>query len=194
MDRPEFQLATEGKEFPREDYWLCEPKYDGVRLGCLLHEDKTVWFGRNETFPPKLCIEKELPAKVRRLADGIGQHIFLDGEFCHGGDDRAAYSLLSRTKNLPLGTWFVFDMIFVPQDFALPLRKRKRALRSIFPEVSQNGFVRVAYDSTLSGTKSPGEFFDQMLAAGMEGMVMKRLDKPYKPGVRSRDWLKYKAK
>src|SRR4029077_935408 len=85
------------------------------------------------------------------------------------------------------GTFFVFDLLAV-EDFdlrPLPLSERKALLLEAFPKL---GPVR-----TLDHIEREGErFLEQVTALGLEGMIAKRADAPYRGG-RTDAWLKIKA-
>lgn len=69
-----------------------------------------------------------------------------------------------------------------------PLAERKQVLREL---------LRRTLPSILYVEHIVGEgrwLFDQVLALQLEGMVAKRLDSPYRSGVRTADWLKVKRK
>jgi bifunctional non-homologous end joining protein LigD len=93
-----------------------------------------------------------------------------------GGQERIAY--------------YVFDLLFLNgEDLRdLPLDQRKTRLKSLLGAETSQGLVR--YSDHVSG--SGKSFFRAAAEAGLEGMISKRRDAPYRVG-RARDWLKIKC-
>ena len=50
-----------------------------------------------------------------------------------------------------------------------------------------------AWATVVSLQDPVGEVMEACLSLGLEGLVAKRVDSPYRPGVRSDDWLKVKT-
>jgi DNA ligase-1 len=68
----------------------------------------------------------------------------------------------------------------------LPLADRRRALDDLVPEGSRVG-------SVMTGDPAAAErFFDESVAAGFEGVVVKDVTQPYEAGRRGSGWLKVK--
>ena len=67
----------------------------------------------------------------------------------------------------------------------LPLRERKRILRE---ELQESEIVTIADLFPEKGE----DYFQAALKMGIEGIVAKRLDSVYEPGMRSQDWIKIK--
>ena len=65
-------------------------------------------------------------------------------------------------------------------------RRRERLERLVRPRRG----IPVELPAAASGT--PQEAFDESRRLGLEGLVAKRPDSPYRPGVRSEDWVKLK--
>jgi DNA ligase D-like protein (predicted ligase) len=93
---------------------------------------------------------------------------------------------LARLSGIPVYL-YLFDLLeFEGHDLtALPLRKRKAALRRAF---SFHGPVRYTPHRNERGE----EFFRQACEKGWEGLIAKRADSPY-VHARSSDWLKLKC-
>ena len=69
-----------------------------------------------------------------------------------------------------------------------PLKERRAKLAELMAEKGVSNFL--VYADYVEG--SGQEFFDQACAAGLEGIMSKRADRPYISG-RGRDWLKIKC-
>ena len=126
--------------------------------------------------------------------------MLLDGEIVVLTGGRADFEALqprmhvtSPTQALRLAeqtpvTYLTFDVLQLDGRplTGLPYTERREILESIIPNGS----------GWLSPPAFPGEDLEAVRAAsvanGLEGVVAKRLDSPYEPGARSRNWLKIK--
>ena len=84
--------------------------------------------------------------------------------------------------------YYVFDVLWLDgYDLTtLPLRDRKTILNSIMP---QSGIIRESETFEASGI----EFYEAAKQIGLEGMIAKKADSLYLPGIRNGDWLKIKT-
>lgn len=125
------------------------------------------------------------------LQDLRGSSI-LDGEVCvlkENGlpDFESMRSRTMRRSGLPV-TYFAFDLLWHNgRDLRqLPLIERKERLQKLIPKQTP----RLQYVGYI---ETHGEaMFEQAVAMGMEGIIGKRADSPYKGG-RSKDWLNMRA-
>ena len=83
----------------------------------------------------------------------------------------------------------LFDVLEIAGSSVMsePYRRRRELLERL---VRPRRGVPVEVPAAASGT--PEEAFDESRRLGLEGLVAKRPDSPYRPGVRSEDWLKLK--
>ncbi|MEO8338068.1 MAG: non-homologous end-joining DNA ligase, partial [bacterium] len=182
------------KVFTR-DGWVFELKLDGYRLIASKRNNEVLLLTRNgndytAVFPEVARAVKALPF-VECIIDG--EVVVLDEK------GRPSFSLLQRRGRLssPLdvkraavelsATYFAFDLIAF-EDFDLrPLTvvQRKALLLSAFPKL---GIIRA-----LDHIEREGErFLEQVAALGLEGIIAKKADAPYRGG-RSDKWLKMKT-
>ena len=84
----------------------------------------------------------------------------------------------------------VFDVLSLDGESLVsrPLLERKALLAEI---LSAAGNPRLRYVSHVVGNGA--EFFKAADGLGLEGIVSKRVESLYRPGERSRDWLKVKC-
>ena len=173
-------LASDSEPFSR-DGWIFELKWDGYRVLA----SKTELITRNKKratdwYPEILAVLQTLRGSF-----------VLDGEVCalkENGlpDFENMRSRTVRRSGAPV-TYFAFDLVWHNgHDLRqLPLLERKNRLRKLVPRQTP----RLQYVDYI---ETQGEaMFHQAVALGMEGIVAKRADSPYKGG-RSRDWLKMK--
>jgi bifunctional non-homologous end joining protein LigD len=118
----------------------------------------------------------------------------IDGEICALDErGRSSFQALQRYMKSPRGkrpalTYVAFDLLYADgRDLrALPLAERKAKLEALI--VPDRG---VLYSQHIAGTGNA--FFGLAEREGLEGIIGKRLDSPYR-ATRSRDWVKIKAK
>ena len=186
------QLATLVDQVPRGENWLHEIKFDGYRILGRIDEGRVSLLTREAhdwTQRFKVCADalKNLP--VRQAS--------LDGEIVALKEDGTSdFQLLQNSlrEHEPVKlVYFIFDLLYLDgRDLtALPLLARKEALAKLFgAKIHAGGSDLIRYSEHWIGQGD--ELFDKACQTGLEGIISKRLDQPYRPG-RSRDWLKIKC-
>ncbi|MGH0030504.1 MAG: DNA ligase D [Myxococcota bacterium] len=172
--------------------WIFELKYDGYRMIGGATDGEPVLRTRNGK-----PAESRFPEVARALSALPFEHVVLDGEIVamdHEGRPRfqrlQQRARLTRPHDIERATvenpvtFFVFDLLgFGDFDLRdLPLRQRKGWLERLLPS---RGAVRYADHFDERGE----EVFAAVAAQGLEGIVAKRADSPYKAG-RSPAWKK----
>jgi bifunctional non-homologous end joining protein LigD len=201
-------LATRGDRVPSGTGWTHEVKWDGMRVLV----DRTpadqvgpgsrsrslrIW-SRNEndvtvSFP-------ELHA-LAQLA-GVADDFLLDGEVVALGEGVPSFGALAdrmhvrdATKAARLAeknpvTLIAFDLLRLDGEdlCALPLSERRARLLGLgldtVPDRMGAWHVPPTYDDGQM-------LLDAATAQGLEGIVSKRLSSAYRPGLRTKDWLKF---
>ena len=173
--------------------WIFERKLDGVR--CLaVREDGAVQLvsrtGRN--------MNGSYPELVEALERERARDFIADGEVVAFDGPLTSFARLQRRMQLsdPRAArrtgipvfLYVFDLLrHEGEDLRrLPLRERKARLRRA---LSFHGPVRFTPHRNEHGE----ELFRDACRRGLEGVIAKRADSPYRSGGRSRDWLKLKC-
>ena len=167
-----------------DDNWLFEIKWDGVRAIAAI--GKTVSLrSRNDT---ELAGQFPELGELTTLAPGT----VLDGEIVvmSGGkpDMQALMPRLQesafRAGAAPV-TYIVFDILRRGDEdlTTLPLTTRRKILLSA---VREGPHVIISAPVVGRGE----DYYRAAVARGLEGVMAKRKDSPYEPGVRSRAWLK----
>jgi len=168
-----------------EPGWLYEVKWDGYRALGFLHQGKVELRSRNnksfdEKFYPVFNALKEW--NIDAVIDG--EIVVLDDK---GQSD---FSRLQEWRSEADGQlyYYLFDILWLDgRDLTqLPLTERRDILRSIMPD---NDMLRMSENFEASGT----EFFAAAKKMGLEGIIAKKADSVYSPGLRTRDWLKIKT-
>jgi bifunctional non-homologous end joining protein LigD len=94
--------------------------------------------------------------------------------------------IAERAAEIPV-TYMIFDVLYLDGRglMGLPYVERRAALKGL----------ELAGPSWRTPPSNPGQGEEMLAAArenGLEGVVAKRLTSPYRPGERTRDWLKVK--
>jgi bifunctional non-homologous end joining protein LigD len=166
--------------------WIFERKLDGIR--CMAHRD-----GGG---PVRLISRtgKDMTGQFREVSEALeGQSaadFVLDGELVAFQDGITSFSRLQRRAREQVAVFlYLFDLLRLEgRDVRdLPLRERKALLRGSFD--FGGGRVRYSRHRNEHGKK----LFREACRRGLEGLVAKRSDSPYRSAARSRDWLKLKC-
>jgi ATP-dependent DNA ligase len=171
------------KELPATNGWQFEPKWDGFR-GVLENDgpELALW-SRNER--PLLRYFPEL----RPLGDLLPAHSALDGEIVIARDGVLDFDSMqmrlhpaeSRVRKLSAeipAEFIVFDVLLWDGKpiHKQPLEERRAELERI-----GDGF---RLSPTTDDTDVAGEWLDRFEAAGLDGVIAKKLGLPYLPGSR----------
>jgi bifunctional non-homologous end joining protein LigD len=188
-------LAEPADEAFTRDKWLFELKLDGYRLIASKAHGEALLLTRNgndytATFPEIARAIKALPVEECILD---GEVVVLDPEgkpsfarLQQRGRLTAPLTIRRAAVELP-ATFYAFDLLAL-EDLdlrPLPLLTRKQLLSDAVPTL---GPLRV-----LDHIERQGEaFLAQVSKIGLEGIIAKKADGPYRSG-RSSEWLKIKA-
>jgi ATP-dependent DNA ligase len=170
-------------ELPEGDGWQYEPKWDGFR-GILENEggELALW-SRKER--PLLRYFPEL----RPLGELMLPHSALDGEIVIARDGVLEFDSMqmrlhpaeSRIRKLSQeipAEFIAFDVLLWNGKpiHELPLAKRRRELEKV-----AKGFRLSPYTEDAEAARA---WLDTFEAAGLDGVIAKRLDQPYRAGSR----------
>lgn len=181
-------LATPGDVVPTGPEWAHEVKWDGIRALVDVQGRSVRVSTRNGNDVSAAWPELQGLAGRDALLDGeivsLGQGVPTLGALMDRMHARDPRKVAALAKANPV-TFLVFDLLRLDGTslVELPLRERRELLEGLGLD---DTFVQV-----------PGVYDDgaALLAAaeaqGLEGIVSKKLSAPYRPGVRSRDWLKF---
>jgi bifunctional non-homologous end joining protein LigD len=185
---PKPQLATAADRAPDGPQWFHEIKYDGYRLLSRVRNGKAQLLTRNT-----LDWTERFPALAARLAELPVAAALIDGEIVHLEPDGTTnfghlQDAISNERTDPL-VFYTFDLLHLDgYDLTgAALEDRKALLAELVPPHS-TGTLRYSDHQVGRGP----EFFRQACSYGLEGIVSKRRDRPYRLG-RSKDWVKVKC-
>jgi len=172
------------KPFDAEN-WLYEVKWDGYRAIAHLNKGKVELKSRNN----KSFNEKFYP--VYEALKDLQMNVVLDGEIIVSSDEGVSnFGELQNWRSEADGRlrYYVFDVLWLNgySLLDLPLRIRREKLTAIIPE---HETIRVSQTFDSTGT----EFFKAASNMKLEGIMAKKADSIYEPGIRTKDWLKIKS-
>jgi bifunctional non-homologous end joining protein LigD len=187
-------LATASAGLPHKaEAFAYEVKWDGVRAIAYIDGGRVrVESRRGE------AITTRYP-ELRGLGEALGATpAVLDGEVVAFLDDRPSFERLQRRMHVGSETtarrlarevpvvYVAFDVLWLDGHATtdLPYEERRRLLERL--ELNGPSWQTPGY------YRDGPALLDATADAGLEGVIAKRLESPYTPGVRSRAWLKVK--
>lgn len=179
-------LATLVDEPVEGPGWLYELKWDGYRALGYINQGKVEIRSRNN----KSFNETYYP--VYQALQQWEENAVVDGEIVvvdeNGFSD---FTDLQAWRSEADGQllYYVFDLLWLDGvDLTQsPLTERRKLLRSIMPE--DDSIIRMSETFEASGQ----QLFEATNKMGLEGIIAKKADSLYKPGTRSKEWLKIKT-
>jgi bifunctional non-homologous end joining protein LigD len=177
-----------------DDEWLFEVKWDGHRclanLGTSTRLTSRTRRDMTAQFPELIDMHRQLAAR-NAVVDGEIVALDRDGrpsfERMQDRFHRTPEELARNKGRVPV-QFLAFDLLWLDGQplLELPLHERRARLEEVLVETKD---IRLSQVVEGAGTA----FFDHVKALQLEGIVAKRADSCYRPGVRSADWRKIKA-
>lgn len=189
-DRVEPCLALLKHKAPSGPDWLYEIKWDGYRLAVHLEDGRTRLLTRGghdwtDRFPV-----------VSEAARALGGNVILDGEAVVLDDEgRSDFGALQQAlggrggkRGADAAILYAFDILYHEgRDLRqLELRERRAMLEKLLD--GRKGPILLSEEFEGDGQS----LFEAACRHGLEGIVGKRRDAPYRPG-RNGDWIKIKC-
>lgn len=173
---------------PSGESWIHEIKHDGYRLAVRRDDDRVSLMTRKgldwtSRFPLVAAAARELPRSC-----------YLDGEVviegADGISDWPALHACASAGRCPEAIFWAFDLLLLDgRDLRkLPLGERKDLLAGLLAKQIHSGGIR--YIEHLGGVG--GAIFASACGLGLEGIVSKRVDSPYRSG-KTDSWRKCKC-
>ena len=178
-------LASLVKTAPPGSNWVHELKLDGYRILAFLEGGKARLLTRNGN-----DWSHKLPDLVKTLEEWDPGNLILDGEVVvmdkTGKSDFQALQSYFKNQDTHSADYVIFDLLAVgDQD----LRKKTLIERkTLLEELLKDSPPGLFYSPHTEGNA----IFAKVCAAGMEGIISKKKDSPYR-STRSKDWLKTKC-
>jgi len=173
-----------------------EYKLDGARIQIHKSEDNVKVYSRRLT-----DVTESLPEVVQLIHDQVKAHeAILEGEVIAVGDDgspmlfqhlmrrfRRVHDIEEMTKEIPIQL-YLFDLLYLDGQSLItnPYLQRRSKLK----EISRN--ISLTKQVITSDSKEAERFLEEALNEGHEGLMAKRPDSSYTPGIRGKRWFKIK--
>ena len=174
-------------DLPSGADWLFEPKYDGFR--CLLFRDGDTIHLQSRRQRP---LGRYFPEVIDAAGDLSVERFVFDGELIIPDQPFDALQLrlhpaASRVQKLSRehpAQIVVFDLLTDEQGHALldrPFRERRAALEDAFKRIGKTSSFVLSMATTSPDTARK---WLKRVGHGLDGIVAKRLELPYRPGER----------
>ena len=178
------------------DDFIAEEKFDGMRCQLHAHGSKVELFSRDLN-----VISNQFPELVESFASKDLPPVVLDGEICvfrentiqpfqelqkRMGVKKPTEALLSTYPVLFIG----YDVLFLEQESKVsqPLTQRRISIEKL----AKTYEFAITNQHAVSSKEQVEHLFEQALAHGNEGLMLKQKNAPYSFGERKNHWLKVK--
>jgi len=173
-----------------------EYKLDGARIQIHKLGDKVKVYSRRLT-----DVTESLPEVVQLIREQVkANEAILEGEVIAVGEDgspmlfqhlmrrfRRVHEIEEMTKQIPIQL-YLFDLLFLDGQSLInnTYLQRRRKLEEI------SGNLSLTKQVITTDLKEAEVFLEEAISKGHEGLMAKKLDSPYTPGVRGKRWFKIK--
>ena len=182
-------LAKLSSAIPESDGWHYEPKWDGFR--ALVFFDGREAYLQSRDLKP---LNRYFPELQEKLPSVLTAPMVIDGEIVIVGERGLDFDSLlmrihpaeSRVRKLAAETpssFIAFDLLAdgAEDHRQTPFAERRQLLEArVGPCPAPLYLTPATLDPALAR-----QWFEQFEGAGLDGVVAKRLDEPYQPGVRA---------
>jgi bifunctional non-homologous end joining protein LigD len=179
-------LLLRAETLPQGSDFQYELKFDGYRALAIKIAGKVHLRSRNDN-----DFNARYPGIVKALA-AMPDETVIDGEVVAlDAEGRPSFNLLQNngSAGAPLH-FFIFDLLILTGKDVMgePLVKRRELIEEhILPELADP----IRYSPILDGSLT--NLVRSVKAQGLEGLVAKRRDSKYEPGLRSGSWQKMRV-
>ena len=193
-----FMLASpiESRAVENLGEYIAEEKFDGMRCQAHISGQKVELYSRDLN-----VITPSFPEIVQFFQERNMPDVVLDGEICVFKDDTILpFQLLQKRMGVKKPSkklleqypvlFIAYDIIYENSSpiFEKPLTERREILERIAAEYQ----LPVTTQKQITGEDDVEDLFEQALAHGNEGLMLKRKDSTYEYGQRRKSWLKVK--
>jgi bifunctional non-homologous end joining protein LigD len=169
---------------PEGPEWTYELKLDGYRLEVVRAGTETRLYSRRENL-----LNEKFPYIASAL-QSLPQGTVIDGELVAiGADGKPNFNLLQNFRSAEAQiVYYAFDILFHnDHDLTMrPLAERREILRSVLTPADHVAISEVS-DQTAS------QMLKFVRTHGLEGIIAKRSDSIYQPGLRTGLWSKHRV-
>ena len=179
-------LLLRTDKLPEGDRWLYELKLDGYRAIAFKSGGTLHLRSRNDN-----DFARRYPAVLKGLSK-LPDETVIDGEIVAFDEDgRPSFNVLQNYGSAPAAViYYVFDVMVIGGSDVRrqPLATRRTLLEQrVLPKLAEPVRYAPALDASLP------VLVKSVKAQGLEGLVAKRLDSLYEPGLRSGAWQKMRV-
>jgi len=179
-------LLLRADSLPDNDQWLYELKLDGYRA---------IAFKRNGTVHLRSRNDNDFSARYPGVVQGLAKmpdNTVIDGEVIAFGDDgRPSFNALQNYGSAATPVvYYVFDVMVLDGRDVMrePLEKRRELLeKKVLPELTEPVRSTSSLDATVP------VLVHSVKAQGFEGLIAKRRNSVYEPGLRTGAWMKMRV-
>lgn len=188
-------LSKAASSLPQGDGWLFEPKWDGFRILVFRDGDEIFLQSRDEK-----PLNRYFPELLAPLAAALPDRCVVDGEVVIAGAKGLDFEALllrihpaaSRVALLAEQTpasFVAWDLLALGDE---DLRETPLSARRERLEETLAGAAPPAHLSPATRDRAEAaEWFQRFEGAGLDGVMAKRLDSPYRPGERTMIKIKH---
>lgn len=193
-----FMLASslENRKVDNLDEYIAEEKFDGIR--CQIHKANKII----ELYTRDLnVISSSFPEILNFFVNKDLPDIVLDGEICvFKNDTILPFQLLQKRigvkkpskeliNNYPV-VFIAYDLLYLDTECLFHNKLIDR--RSKLEIIAQSYNLQITSQIEISSEKDIEEAFNNALAHGNEGLMLKHKESTYEYGQRRKSWLKVK--
>jgi len=206
------RLPTPEEMIEKMGLVAAEPKFDGTRLQVHYRRSSPDVSIENHSWSVRIFTRnlENVTAMFPDIVEGVkkevgAKEVILDGEAI-GFDPKTGkflpfqetikrkrkYEIDQKAKEIPL-KYFVFDILYKDGKslLNLPLEKRRKILEeTLFPK---NERIVLTPQIITQSAEELRRFYEEQVAKGLEGTVVKKWQAAYEPGRRGYTWVKFKA-
>jgi bifunctional non-homologous end joining protein LigD len=180
----EFCIPTRGTQVPSGPDWIHEVKYDGFRMRVVREADRVRLFTKEGH-----DWSSRYPWIVESALKNRQKHFVIDGEaVVLGVDGISDFGALTSRKHDEEVQLYAFDILAMGGDDLrqLPLKLRKANLAQLLARRPDGIFVAPFEQGEIGP-----DLFKAACQMGLEGMVSKHQERPYRGGL-CPHWIKVK--
>jgi ATP-dependent DNA ligase len=182
-------LSKSAEKLPTGEGWLFEPKWDGFRT-VVFRDGGQITLQSRDSRP----MNRYFPELIEPLESQLPERCVLDGEIVIVGPDGLDFEALllrihpaeSRVRMLAEqspASFVAWDLLAMGDEDLRdsPLEERRKRLEHVLAKVK-----KPVHLSPCTRDRALAEdWFERFEGAGLDGVIAKRLDEPYKPGERT---------
>lgn len=173
-----------------------EYKYDGARVQIHKSDDNVKIFSRRLT-----NVTGSLPEIVQMVRENIkAREVILEGEIVAVDTEgfpipfqhlmrrfKRVHSIEDMVEEIPVRL-YLFDILYLNGKSLISSSylQRRQAL------TENAGEIPLTSQTVADSVEEAAQFLRKSMDAGHEGLMAKKLDSPYTPGIRGKRWLKIK--